>query len=187
MNRTLIWQLAWRYLRGKRNANAAPLLSRISMVAIAVSSAAMIIVFSVFNGLEGFVKSLYTGFYPDMRITAARGKFFTPDTAKMAAALRITGVKELTTVVEDNVIVNNAANGEQKIAWLKGIDKNYLNVNDISESITGEDSVSAGNPYTAIAGFSMLNELGTDINNVFSTIEIWYGNAENTNFRRFRQ
>lgn len=182
MNRTLIWRLAWRYLRGKRTANAAPLLSRISMVAIAVSSAAMIIVFSVFNGLEGFVKELYTGFYPDMRVTAARGKFFNADAAKLAAVKQIAGVRELTTVIEDNVIVSNAGSGEQKIAWLKGIDRSYLKVNDIRESVTGDDSVSAGSPYTAIAGFRMVNELGADINNVFSMIEVWYGNPDNTNF-----
>jgi len=182
MNRTLIVQLAWRYLRGRRRANAAPLLSRISMVAIAVSSAAMIIVFSVFNGLEGFVKDLYRGFYPDIRVTAARGKFFPADTSRLSAIRTIAGVREVTSVIEDNVIVNNVTNGEQKIAWLKGIDRNYFNVNDIRENIVGEDSVSTGNPQTCIAGAHMLNELGNDVNNIFSMLEIWYGNAENTNF-----
>ncbi|MBL7692247.1 MAG: ABC transporter permease, partial [Flavipsychrobacter sp.] len=70
MNRMLIWQIALRYFAGKRKANVVPILSRISMVAIAVSSAAMIIVFSVFNGLEGVVKDLYKGFYPDIKISA---------------------------------------------------------------------------------------------------------------------
>lgn len=182
MNRTLIWQLAWRYLRGMRNANAVPLLSRISMVAITVSSAAMVIVFSIFNGLEGFVKDLYTGFYPDIRVTVARGKFFALDTAKLAAVRHIQGVHEVTTVIEDIVLVNNERNGEQRIAGLKGIDRSYLRVNNITESLVGEDSVSAGNPYTAIAGARILNGLGAAIDNVFSTVEVWYGNPENTNF-----
>ncbi|GAA4463536.1 FtsX-like permease family protein [Nemorincola caseinilytica] len=182
MNRTLIWQLAWRYLRGKRTANAAPLLSRISMVAIAVSSAAMVIVFSIFNGLEGVVKDLYKGFYPDMRVTAARGKFFRLDAAKLAAVRQVPGIHLLTTVLEDNVIVSSERSGERRIATLKGIDRTYLRVNDITGSLAGEDSVSAGNPYTAIAGASMLNELGVHIDNVFGMIEVWYGNAQNTNF-----
>lgn len=182
MNGTLIWQLAWRYLRGKRAANVTPLLSRISMVAIAVSSAAMIIVFSVFNGLEGFVKDLYKGFYPDIKITAAKGKFFRPEEAIMARIKSIEGVGQLTTVLEDNVIVNSELTGEQKIAWVKGIDPRYLEVNNITDYITGDVSVSAENPHTAIAGFRILNELGVDINNVFSTVEMWYGNPDNTNF-----
>ena len=78
MNLTLIRQLAWRYLRGKRTANAVPVLSRISMVAIGVGAAAMIILFSVFNGFEGLVKDLYKAFYPEVKISAGwenRGLF----------------------------------------------------------------------------------------------------------------
>ncbi len=182
MNRTLIWQLAVRYLRGKRFANVVPILSRISMVAIAFSSAAMIVVFSVFNGLEGFVKQLYTGFYPDVRVTAVRGKFFFADSSKLNAVRQISGVQILTTVIEDNAMVTNTNSGEQKVVWIKGIDKNYLKVNDITESITGEDTVSMGKPYTVIAGARILNELGVDITNIFNTIDLYYANTENKNF-----
>lgn len=182
MDRTLIWQLAYRYLRGKRSANAVPVLSRISMVAIAVSSGAMIVVFSVFNGMEGVVKDLYKAFYPEIRITAARGKFFRPDISQLTAIKKIGGVKGVTEVIEDNAIVNNLNNKEQKVITLKGIDRNYLDINDIRESIEGEDSVSSGHPFTAIAGTRILNELGADIHNIFSVIELYYPNPENTNF-----
>src|SRR3954464_7276009 len=99
MRNTLIWQLAFRYLRGKRSANAVPILSRISMVAIAVSSAAMIIIFSVFNGLESVVKDLYKAFYPDIKISASRGKFFAVDAAKLTAIRQISGVQNITPVI----------------------------------------------------------------------------------------
>ena len=181
MNLTLIWQLALRYLRGKRSGNAVPILSKISMVAIAVSSAAMIVVFSVFNGLEGFVKQLYTGFYPDIRVTVAKGRFFTADSAILGAIRRTDGVEVFTSVIEGSAIVNNNRTKEQKGIMLKGIDRNYLLVNDIRDAITGEDSVSAGSPYTAIAGLRILNELGADINNIFSTIELYYANPNSTN------
>jgi lipoprotein-releasing system permease protein len=182
MDRTLIWQLAFRYLRGKRSANAVPVLSRISMVAIAVSSAAMIVVFSVFNGMEGVVKDLYKAFYPAVRVTAAKGKFFGVDSAKISAIRAIPGVINVTNVIEDNAIVNNLNSKEQKVISVKGIDRNYFKVNDITEDITGDDSVSSGHPYTAIAGMRILNELGADIHNIFSTIELYYPNPEITNF-----
>lgn len=182
MNKTLIWQLAIRYLTGKRTANIVPVLSRISMVAIAVSSAAMIVVFSVFNGLEGFVKQLYNGFYPDVKVTVAKGKFFKADTTMVNKMYQVPGVKVVTAVIEDNAIVNNTNNKEQKVVIVKGIDRNYLAVNNIRASISGEDSVSAGNPYTAIAGARILNELSADMNNIFSTIELYYANPEQTNF-----
>lgn len=182
MNKTLIWQLAIRYLLGKRSANIVPVLSRISMVAIAVSSAAMIVVFSVFNGLEGFVKQLYNGFYPDVKVSVIKGKFFVADSTLVSSMYKVAGVKTITAVIEDNAIVNNTNNKEQKVVIVKGIDHNYLKVNDIRASITGEDSVSVGKPYTAIAGARILNELSADINNVFSTIELYYANPDNTNF-----
>jgi len=181
MNRTLIWQLAFRYFRGKRSANVVPILSRISMVAIAVSSAAMIIVFSVFNGMEGMVKKLYSGFYPPVKVTVARGKFFTLSPDMPAKIMSIAGVKNITTVIEDNAIVKNTDLGGQKVITLKGIDKGFFKVNDIREAITGEDTVSTGKPYTAIAGRNIVNELSVDIDNVFSRIELYYPNPENKN------
>lgn len=181
MSGTLTTQLAWRYLRGKRTGNAVPILSRISMVAIAVSAAAMIIVFSVFNGLEGFVKDLYKGFYPDLRITIARGTYFSLPVSLLKNIKAIDGIDRLTTVIEGNAIVNNERNNEQKVIMLKGIDNTYLQVNDIRDFITGEDTVSMGNPYTAIGGVRILNDLGADINNIFSTIQIYYANPEQAN------
>lgn len=182
MDRILIWQLALRYLRGKRSANAVPILSRISMVAIAVSSAAMIMVFSVFNGMEDVVKDLYKSFYPELRITAAKGKFFPIDASRISEIRKMQGVTDVTEVIEDNAIVNNLLNKEQRVITIKGIEKNYLNVNNIRESISGEDSVSTGHPYTAIGGFRILTELGADVHNIFSEIELFYPNPEVTNF-----
>lgn len=178
MNRTLIWHVAKRYFTGKRKANVVPILSRISMVAIAVSSAAMIIVFSVFNGLEGVVKNLYKGFYPDIKISAARGKFFTPDAVFLQKVRSVSGIEGMTTVIEDNAIAHNAFSGAQKVITLKGIDKNYLAVNNIKDSIVGEDTVSTGKPFTAIAGRNILAELGVDIDNVFNTIQLYYPNPD---------
>ena len=182
MDRTLIWQLAIRYLRGKRSANAVPILSRISMVAIAVSSAAMIIIFSVFNGLEFVVKDLYKAFYPEIRITVARGKFFGADSARLNTIRLLSGVKAVSTAIEDNALAIDENNKEQKVIVLKGIDNNYFAVNDVKRFIIhGEDSVSTGHPYTAIVGAHIINELGVDINYIYSKIQLYYLNPTATN------
>src|SRR5690606_17300528 len=99
MNSRLVWQLAWRYLRGKRGMNAVPILSRISMVAIAVSAGAMIVLFSVFNGFEGVIRDLYKAFYPDISITAARGKFFNLPEAQIAELRAVDGVHSISRVI----------------------------------------------------------------------------------------
>jgi lipoprotein-releasing system permease protein len=102
MKHTLISTIAMRYLRGKGTANAVPILSRISMTAIGVSSCAMIILFSVFNGFENLVDDLYKAFYPEIKITASKGKFFEPNTIKSSLA-QMEAIEALSLVIEDNV------------------------------------------------------------------------------------
>lgn len=177
MNRTLVWQLAWRYMRGKRGANIVPILSRISMVAIAVSSGAMIVLFSVFNGFEFLVRDLYKAFYPDIKITPASGKFFAPGGDTLQRIADMQGVVGFTNVIEDNVLVN--ANGEQHVVALKGIDRSYMAVNNIKPYIVdGVDSLTLGPRPTAILGMQVLNKLGLDVRNVYSQLELYYPDAK---------
>lgn len=172
----LIGQLAWRYLRGKRTGNAVPILSRISMVAIGVASCAMIVLFSVFNGFEGLIKDLYKAFYPELKITAAKGKFFALDEQQMQKLQSLDGVKAITKVIEDNVLLTS--NDEQQVATLKGIDAHYFQVNNVKPYIyEGRDSVSEGTIPTAIIGMQIANRLGLDVNNAFSRLTLYYPNA----------
>lgn len=172
----LIRKLAWRYLRGKRGANIVPILSRISMVAIAVGSCAMIVLFSIFNGFEDLIKDLYKAFYPEMKITAARGKFFAIDDRRFSEVRNLQGIAAVTSVIEDNVLLN--ANDEQQVATLKGIERNYGQVNNLKPYIyDGTDSVTENPVATAIIGLQTANHLGVDIRNVFSRLSIYYPNA----------
>ncbi|WP_276132521.1 FtsX-like permease family protein [Polluticoccus soli] len=180
MNSVLTRQLALRYLRGKRTANIVPILSRISMTAIAVASAAMIILFSVLNGFTDLVSDLYKAFYPEIKITATRGKFFSLDAQQMASVRSIEGVSGITTVLEDNVLLTG--NDETKVAMLKGIDQNYLKVNEVKPYvIEGTDSVSLSPAPTALMGLQLANEMGLDITNAFSTLVLHYPNAKSSN------
>ena len=181
MNNTLVWQLALRYLRGKRSANAVPVLSRISMVAIAVGSCAMIVLFSVFNGFEHLVKDLYKAFYPDIRISTVKGKFFVLDEQKIARIKGIEGVECISYVIEDQVYARTD-NNDDKVATIKGIDRNFVKVNDVLPYITdGRDSVTAGDIPTAIVGEQIARQMGMDPNSAFSKLIMYYPNAHATN------
>ena len=180
MNNRLIWKLSFRYLLGRGSANATPVLSRISMGAVAVSSAAMIIIFSVFNGLETLVKDTYKVFYPDIKISAARGKFFAIDSNLIKEISHLEGVQIITPVAEDKVFAVN--NDQQNIITLKGIENDYIRLTGLKQYITSgsADSVSANGTYSAIAGRHIMNELGADMNTL-SRIVLNYVNPENKN------
>ena len=168
--------IALRYLRGRRGANAAPLLSRISMLALAVGSAAMITLFSVFNGFEGVIGSLYTAFYADMRVTPARGKFFSLPPEKLKQLSNSGGIVHITPIIEDNVFVHN--DEEQVVVTLRGISPDYFEVNNLKPYIVaGRDSVHNGELPTAIAGMHIAARLGLSVDNDFSRLKVYYPNA----------
>lgn len=176
----LIRQLAWRYLRGKRSANAVPVLSRISMVAIGVGACAMIILFSVFNGFEGLVKDLYKAFYPELKITAAKGKFYRLDDKAWQELNEIQGVCAVSRVIEDIVLLNSSSD-QKRVATIKGVDAQYFKVNNVAPYVTeGECKLAVAPVQTAIAGSQLLAQLGLDVNNVFSVMEVFYPNPKAT-------
>ncbi len=180
MNRTLVWQIVWRYLRGKRTANAVPLLSRISMIAIGVASCAMIVLLSVFNGLVGVVQDSYSAFYPDLRIVPQKGKFFSLSPEQIQQITQIKGVALITTTLEDNVLMNNAGNDNQVIT-VKGVDKNYFAVNNIAPFISkGNKTISEGAPE-AIVGLTIMNMMGIVLNQGINTISLYYPNVHSSN------
>jgi lipoprotein-releasing system permease protein len=180
MNRTLVWQLAFRYLRGKRSGNAVPILSRISMVAIGVASCAMIVLFSVVNGFEVLVSDLYKAFYPEIKITAARGKFFELNNKQYKDIRSIKGISNATYSIEDNVLLNS--NDEQKVATIKGIDTNFFKVNQVRPYIIeGRDTVSSYPVPTALVGLQIANDMALDVNNAFNTLRLYYPNSQSSN------
>lgn len=169
--------IAYRYLWGKRGANAAPLLSCISMLALSVGAAAMLVLFSVFNGFEQVVSKLYTAFYSDIRISPAQGKFFVPEPVKVQRIRQLNGVVALAPVIEDNVFVH--AEDEQMVVTLKGVSGDYFRVNTLKPYIiSGRDTVRNGALPTAIVGVHIAARLGLSVDNDFSRIDLYYPNPE---------
>jgi len=180
MNHTLVWHLAFRYLRGRRTLNAVPLLSRISMAAIAVGAGAMIILFSVFNGFENLVKDLYKAFYPEMKISPAKGKFFSLGQTQLTNISHIPGIRAVSYSIADNVLITSGE--DQYVATLKGVDSNYFKVNDVLPYIVaGRDSITDSPNHTAIIGEHIANQMGLDVDNAFTKLTLYYPNASVAN------
>lgn len=121
---------AWRYFKAKKSTNAINVISWISIVAITIGTAALILVLSVFNGFEGLVKSLYSSFYPDIRIGPATGKVLklTPEQVQRLRA--VPGVLHLSLVAEEKALLQNG--DYQSMIYLKGVDKEYTQVTGIA-------------------------------------------------------
>jgi len=71
--------IARRYFLSKRKKNFINVISLLSMTCVAFVTAALIIVLSVFNGLEVLLGTLYTSFDPELKIESVKGKSFQVD------------------------------------------------------------------------------------------------------------
>ena len=98
---------AWRYFKAKKSTNAINVIAWISITAIIIGTAALILVLSVFNGFEGLVKSLYSSFYTDLKISPASAKVITITPAQLQKLKGISGIKNFSLVVEEKALVKN--------------------------------------------------------------------------------
>ncbi len=116
--------IARRYFFSKRKKNFINIISILSMVGIAFSTAALVIVLSVFNGLEGLLRSLYTSFDPEIKIEAARAKSFALDSLLMAKVKSIENVEIVTEVIEDYAYLRYR--DAEMTATMKGVSDNFI-------------------------------------------------------------
>ena len=114
---------AWRYLRSKKSTNAINIIAWISMVAIGVVTAALVVVLSVFNGFEDMVKEMYGDFYADLQVTAVKGKWVNLSTDKLSELKALNGVATVQPVIMERAILLDQE--EKSIVWLKGVSENY--------------------------------------------------------------
>lgn len=169
----MIWQFASRYFRAKKSTNAINIIAWVSVSAIAVGAGALIVILSVFNGFEGLVKSLYTTFYPSVKVSAVSGKSITLTAAQLKQIAAVKGVADMTEVVEEKAVLRYGE-GDQTIAILKGVDNNYNKVAAVDKSIAhGKFDTGDENGYKAILGVDLELALGVDIERDLTPVSVY--------------
>ena len=156
--------IAKRYLLAKKSRNAINIISAVSVAGVAVGTMALIIVLSVFNGLETMVSAIFNTFDPDIKITAAEGKTFIADTSRLKLLAKVEGLSCYSLTIEENALLKYGE--RQFIATIKGVDDNYAMVTDIDSSMwEGEFILKSdrGRPY-AIPGIGVAQHLGIRVN-----------------------
>jgi lipoprotein-releasing system permease protein len=153
---------AWRYFKSKKSTSAINIIAWVSVTAIAVGAAALIVILSVFNGFEDLVKGLYTDFYADMRVVPAQGKKMNLDDATLYKIKSIEGVTVVSKVIEEKALL---ANGDyQSIVVVKGVDSVFTSTNNINKHIVrgGYDIGDAQDP-SIVMGAGIENAVGADV------------------------
>ena len=123
----LAWFIARRYLFSRSLNNAIHLITLVSMVGIAVGTAALLIVLSVFNGLTTFIEGLFAAVDPHVKIVAARGQYFERNTDAEAYLSSHPDVAAWTGTLRGTIGLQYL--DHQAFADIVGVEDNFTRVN----------------------------------------------------------
>lgn len=151
--------IAGRYLFAKKSHNVINIISAISAVGMAIGTAALIIILSIYNGFDELVKSTLSNVEPDILITPAKGKVFIPEGEAFDLIRKNPLIGEYSHVLQENVFVDY--DGHQGIAKAKGVDSAFEAESPLAEHITnGEFSLHKGQLPQMVVGAGLAYKMG---------------------------
>ena len=129
------------------------------MLAILIGTAALIIILSAFNGFESLVKSLYSSFYSDLRISAQKGKVINLTEEQIKKIRSLPGVKAASLVAEDRALLQN--HELQTVVMVKGVDDQYPKVSNLpTKLVRGRYELGTAEQPRAVMGVGIENAIG---------------------------
>jgi len=162
---------AWRYFKGKKSANAINIISWVTTGVIAFATCCQILVLSVFNGFEDLVKSLYSSFYPDLKIIPTKGKTFTLTASQLSQIKQQPGVQQYAMVAEEKAMLKNE--DAQAVIFIKGVDENFVKVSGVPAKLTkGKFNTGTTDQPAIIIGAGIQNATGIMLNDAFAPEEL---------------
>ncbi|MEG1621982.1 MAG: FtsX-like permease family protein [Alistipes sp.] len=151
---------ARRYLFSKKSHSVINIISGVSVFAVAMPVAAMIILLSVFNGFEALVKSMASAFDSDLTVTLRQGNTFPISKLDTLSLQRIQGVESISFVLEESALLEY--NGRQTTVKVRGVDDAYTAVMPMIDTAvtSGEYRVRQGDIDQVVLGQGMAYALG---------------------------
>ena len=160
-------KIASKYIFSKKNKTFINFLSIFSIASLAVGTAAMIIILSVFNGLEESLKSIYRDFDPDLKIISSEGSYIRNELAN--EIYTINNVDVVTPFIENKSLLQN--NGKEVVSVIKGVDKTFINQGRVVNNLTeGEFNLFNQKSKNTIIGRGIKYGLGINTNSNFESI-----------------
>lgn len=150
---------ARRYFFSPASRSVVRSISALSVVAVAVPVAAMIVLLSVFNGFETLVRQNCSAFDADLTLAPREGRTFAVADLDTAALTRVPGVEAWSLFLEQSVLLER--NGRQATAVVRGVDDRYGEVFPLREAVTsGSPEVRIGDLERLVVGQTMGYMLG---------------------------
>ena len=143
------------------------------MIGVAFATAALIVVLSVFNGLEDLLRSLYTSFDPQLKIEATKGKSFSVDSTMINRIQSLAGVGIVTEVIEDYGYVRYK--DADLVVMIKGVTNNFIDQHRLDDHIDeGQLKLTDKGINYAIIGRGVKYALSINLDNQFDLLQVFY-------------
>ena len=150
--------IAGRYLFAKKSHNVINIISAISAIGMAIGTAALIIILSVYNGFDSLIRSMMSTVEPDLLITPSTGKVFIPEGETYDWIYDQPSVKSMCCVLQEQVFINY--DGKQGLAKAKGVDWVYEDESSLKDYVTdGEFKLHKGDIPLAVVGAGLAYEM----------------------------
>lgn len=172
--------IASRYLFSRKEHNVINVISIVSMLGIMVSTAALVVVLSVFNGMADTIGSWFNNLHSDFEITRTIGKSFAVDSFPKAQIAEIPGVASVDEVVSDLTL--SLYDDRQDLLVLKGVSQSYfLNKNLNKLIIDGEGTFSMNGIDCAVVGAIAAGRLQINLLD-YEQLKLYYPKRTKKNF-----
>lgn len=143
------------------------------MLGVAFGTAALVIVLSVFNGLESLIRSLYSSFDPEIKIESAEGKWFNRSEELLSTIDQVPGVEVVSEVIEDNALIRYKE--AEMVVRIKGVSDNFLEQQRLDKVIIhGEPDLKKGNINYAVVGLGVSHSLSISPKDEFTSLQVYY-------------
>lgn len=152
--------IAKRYLLSKKSHSAINIISGVSVAGVAIATAALVCILSVFNGFQDMVAGLFTAMDPELKVVPATGKFMMADAEGLEALRHDPDVAVLTETLEDQALL--MINNRQVMATVKGVEDSFEELTEIDRILVGDGvfELHADVIDYGILGANLLMQLG---------------------------
>lgn len=159
----LPFYIARRYLFSKKSHNAINVISGVSVCGVALATLALVCTLSVFNGFQDLVKTMFTAFDPELKITSVTGKVFDAEDERIKAIQAMPEVEIFSKSLADNALVQYK--GRQAMVVIKGVEDNFNQLTAIDSILYGRGELVLHDEVVdyAIPGIELISVLGTGI------------------------
>ena len=172
MKLPLSLRFAFRYLFARKSHNVINVISGISVAGMAVGTAALVIILSVFNGFDNLVRETLGSIDPDIRITPSSGKVFVPDSATFAKLYDDNRIASISSVIEEQVFLSYM--DCQSICVMRGVDSVYEEESPLRDNmLEGEFKLHKNNRTQAVFGAALAYNMGIT-HRLITPVDVYY-------------